>query len=163
MYSKHEIGEAEHRAWFAQMQHDQKSRWYIHEDDQGTPDGVVYFTQYLPENRSSFWGFYAAPDAPPGTGTKLGIDALDEAFHGLRLHKLNAEALASNQRSLRFHEKLGFQQEGLFREFHFDGERYVDVVRLGLLASEWPEKRAKILQHIAKLNVFHHSDKGAQT
>lgn len=153
MYSAHEISEAEHRAWFARMKHDPQVRWYIHQDEYCNLDGVVYFTQYQPENHSSFWGFYAAPEAPRGTGTKLGLDALDEAFNVLSLHKLNAEVLSSNERSLRFHEKMGFHREGIFRDDHFNGEYYVDVVRLGIVKSEWVEKRPEIESLIAKSNV----------
>lgn len=156
MYSTHEITEAEHRAWFARLKDDSQSRWFVHEDVADRPDGVVYFTQLQLGTGSAFWGFYVAPNAPPGTGTSLGMDTLDKAFLDLNLHKLNAEAIASNRASLRFHKKLGFQQEGLFRDFHFDGEHYVDVVRLGILASEWAEKRKEIQPRIARLSLMTH-------
>ena len=150
MYSTHEIGEAEHRAWFARMQLDAQSRWFLHEDESGCPSGVVYFTQYRPENGSSFWGFYTGAEASPGTGTRLGIEALDKAFLELKLHKLNAEVLSTNERSLLFHKKLGFQQEGSFRDFHFNGERYIDVIRFGMLETEWPQARADIQERIKR-------------
>ncbi len=149
MYTTHKISEAEHRAWFAKVEQDQQSRWYIHEDDTGNADGVVYFTQYRPENRSSFWGFYTSPESAVGTGTRIGLDALNEAFSVLNLHKLNAEVISTNRRSLRFHEKLGFSREGCFRDYHFDGYDYVDVIRFGILSSEWLKKRSEIEHHIA--------------
>ena len=152
MYTKHEITVAEHQAWFERMKDDASARWFIHEDTTGQPDGVVYFTQLQTSNRSAFWGFYAAPDALPGTGTRMGLDALDRAFTVLGLHKLNAEAIAKNEASLRFQEILGFKEEGLFRDFHFDGQSFVDVVRLGILATEWAVKREEIKVRIAKLN-----------
>lgn len=153
MYAQHEITEAEHQAWFARMKDDAQSVWLIHENDKGEGDGVVYFTQIQPANRSAFWGFYAAPDAHPGTGTRLALEALDHVFTVLRLHKLNAEAITSNRASLHFHQKMGFKEEGLFRDFHFDGKNYVDVVRLGILASEWTAKREEIQTSIAKLDA----------
>jgi UDP-4-amino-4,6-dideoxy-N-acetyl-beta-L-altrosamine N-acetyltransferase len=146
MYSSHEIGEKEHRAWFQRMQTDDGVRWYIHESAEGVPDGVAYFTQYSQIKRSAFWGFYMSPEAKPGMGTSLGIDALEEAFSVLNLHKLNAEVLASNLRSHRFHEKLGFRKEGVFRDFHFDGIRYSDVVRYGMIASEWLQMRREVMK-----------------
>lgn len=137
MYSKHIISEAEHRSWYERMKLDPQSIWYMHEDENGKPDGVVYFTDYSKNNKNSFWGFYASPNAPKGTGSKLGMEALDEAFNFLNLHKLNAEVLASNLPSLGLHKKLGFRKEGVFRDFHYDGARYIDVIRLGILSSEW--------------------------
>lgn len=147
-FTSREISEAEHRKWFASMTHDPTSRWYVYESNEGVPSGVVALNDYRPANRSSFWGFYTAPDAEPGTGTRLGIAALDEAFDALGLHKLNAEVLARNERSLRFHQKLGFSREGLFRESHFDGQRYVDVVRFGILDVEWHRRRSGLAQAI---------------
>lgn len=83
------------------------------------------------------WGFYAAPDAPKGTGKQLGQAALQYAFSVVGAHKLCAQALHFNERSVRFHLNLGFQQEGTLRDQHFDGQNYHDVVCFGLLASEW--------------------------
>lgn len=154
MYTKHEITEAEHQAWFGMLMDDQRSRWFIHENAVGQPDGVVYFTDLQPLNRSAFWGFYAAPNAPLGTGTRLGWDALEKAFSGMELHKLNAEAMANNEESLRFQKKLGFCEEGLFRDFHLDGQSYVDVVRLGILDTEWALKREEIRTRIVKMDAL---------
>lgn len=154
MYSKHVITEVEHQAWFARLKDDAQSRWFIHENAMGQPDGVVYFTHLQPASGSGFWGFYTAPGALPGTGTRLGLDALDKAFTDLGLHKLNAEAITSNEASLRFQKKLGFKEEGLLRDFHFDGKNYVDVVRLGILTTEWTVKRNEIQARIAKLDAL---------
>ena len=49
---------------------------------------------------------------------------------------------------------MGFKEEGRFRDFHFDGQSYVDVVRLGILAKEWSAKREEIQTRIAKLNAL---------
>ena len=83
------------------------------------------------------WGFYAAPDAPKGTGRQLGKAVQYYVFVQAGLHKLCGQALVYNERSIRFHQSLGFQQEGILREQHFDGQNYHDVVCFGLLASEW--------------------------
>lgn len=157
MYSRHEITKEEHLAWFGRLQHDPQSRWFIHVDADGRSDGVVYFTQYQAVMGNAFWGFYSAPRSSPGTGTRLGLEAIDKALLEMKLHKLNAEVIGTNESSIRFHLKLGFQQEGLFRDFHFDGEKYVDVVRLGILATEWAVKREEIQSRIARLNSMAHS------
>lgn len=145
MYTKHEITESEHLAWFSRMQEDMESRWYIYQDALGEARGVVYFTAYKPKNYSSFWGFYTNPDAPKGTGKNLGVDALDFAFYELKIHKLNAEVVATNAASLGYHRKLGFMKEGCFRDFHFDGSGFVDVIRFGLIGEEWFKCRDKLI------------------
>lgn len=152
MYTKHEISEEEHRKWFARQQNDEHSRWYIYEDEMNKPEGVVYFTQYQPKQQNSFWGFYASPNAKAGTGSRILLEALDHAFFKLGLHKLNGEALIKNTKSIGIHKKMGFQEEGVFRDFHFDGKYFFDVIRLGILKSEWINKRSEVIGRIRCLS-----------
>lgn len=152
MYSKHEISEAEHQAWFCRLKNDAQSCWLVHEDTDGQPDGVVYFTQLQPDKGSAFWGFYAGENARRGIGTRMEFDALEKAFYNFGLHKLNCEVLSSNGHVVNLHKKFGFKEEGLFRDFHFDGENYHNVVRLGILATEWATKRDEIQVRMAKMD-----------
>jgi UDP-4-amino-4,6-dideoxy-N-acetyl-beta-L-altrosamine N-acetyltransferase len=151
MFTAHEIDPAEHRSWFERIQEDTTQRWFIFENETGLACGVVYFT--LPRlGSSALWGFYAAPDAPPETGTRMGLAALDHAFMESGWHKLSGLAMAENSASLRLHEKLGFRVEGRLREEHFDGSRYIDVIRFGILAEEWKAKRPEILARLSRID-----------
>lgn len=149
-FSQHQIQPDEHLAWFQRVQKDPQSHSFIHEDDDGRADGVVNFTHCRPGGAEAFWGFYAAPGSPPGTGSRLGLDALDLAFADLDLHKLNAEVIATNESSLTFHEKLGFVREGELKDMFFDGEQHRPVYRLGILASEWTDARPRVLERIGR-------------
>ena len=146
MYTRHEVTLEEHRAWFERIQADPTRRWYLYRDASDEPAGVVYFTDIEPEGGTAFWGFYARPETPAGTGKRILYTALEYAFNELGLHKLNGEVLAPNTVSVHLHEQCGFTREGVFREQHFDGEEYVDIIRFGLLAREWPEHRERIAQ-----------------
>lgn len=83
------------------------------------------------------WGFYAAPQAPRGTGRALGRAALQFAFAQAEAHKVCGQVLAHNLRSIRFHQQQGFSPEGVLRDQHHDGHRYHDIHCFGLLKSEW--------------------------
>lgn len=135
MYNRHVIDAAEHRRWFEACSHDPARHLLVYEETD-LPRGFVSFT-YTRTHGVVEWGFYCSPHAPHGTGQRLGTTALLHAFTGLHLHKICGEALAFNERSIRFHEKLGFTREGVLRDQHFDGERYHDVIRFGLLAPEY--------------------------
>lgn len=52
-------------------------------------------------------------------------------------HRVEAEVYEFNLPSLGLLAALGFIEEGRKRAAHFDGERYRDVVLLGLLASDY--------------------------
>ena len=135
MYTQHEIAEQEHRDWFARSEQDPLRHLLVYEyDDQ--PRGFVHFTVQT-AGKVADWGFYIAPEAPRGTGTGLGRQALEYGFQCLALHKICGQALGFNQRSIDFHRKMGFCQEGVLRDQHFDGQQFHDVICFGLLNSEW--------------------------
>ena len=135
MYSQHEISMEEHARWFAQASQDPKRHLLVFEIG-AMPLGFINIYP-VASGGIADWGFYAAPDAPKGTGHALGQATLRYAFKAAGLHKLCGHALAFNERSIRFHLNLGFQREGFLRHQHFDGRQYHDVVCFGLLANEW--------------------------
>ena len=72
-----------------------------------------------------------------GYGTEAAGLALDFAFQELNLHRVQATVFRYNQRSVAMCERLGFQQEGVYREFiHRDGKRH-DMLLYGLLRHEY--------------------------
>ncbi|KEF31659.1 GCN5-related N-acetyltransferase [Marinobacter nitratireducens] len=135
MYTTHEIRLEEHRKWFSGASVNPEIDLLIFEREE-KPQGFVNLTRTRC-NLVADWGFYLAPDAKKGTGRELGISALNFAFEQLGLHKVCGQALGFNERSIAFHQRLGFLQEGCFRDQHYDGERFHDVVCFGLLKSEW--------------------------
>jgi UDP-4-amino-4,6-dideoxy-N-acetyl-beta-L-altrosamine N-acetyltransferase len=154
MFSQHEISMEEHTAWFKRMQADPSVKWFLYLNKSGSPEGVVYFTSLHEVNRSGFWGFYTSPNASPGTGLRISLDALEIAFVEMGLFKLNVEVLGNNQRSLRMHKNVGFVEEGKFREQFLSNNEYLDVIRFGMLSREWPEHRAILQARVAELDAL---------
>lgn len=139
MLTQHEIGLAEHRNWFAKVSLDTSRRLLIVEEAKQAI-GYVQFSQ-VAEGGIADWGFYARPDAPKGTGRKLGTMALNHAFGCLKLHKVCGQAIASNQASIAFHRRLGFMLEGVLRDQHCVDGSYHSLHCFGMLASEWQAER----------------------
>lgn len=135
MWTRHEIRPDEHQRWFERAVSDSNKHLLIFEVNR-QPLGFANFTA-TGRGGIAEWGFYAAPDAPRGTGRQLGCSALNHAFTKLDLHKVCGQVLAYNVRSIHFHKSLGFQQEGILRDQHFDGERFHHVICFGLLSLEW--------------------------
>ena len=55
----------------------------------------------------------------------------------MNLHRVQLTVFAYNERALALYERLGFQREGVYREFiQRDGVRY-DMYLYGLLRREW--------------------------
>jgi UDP-4-amino-4,6-dideoxy-N-acetyl-beta-L-altrosamine N-acetyltransferase len=135
MFTSREIPWEEHVAWFERCEAETKRHLLMFEAE-GVPSGFVNLHEVRAGGISD-WGFFVAPGSPRGTGTRLGKAALNYAFHICGLHKVCGQALAYNDRSITFHRRLGFKEEGMLRDQFFDGGAYIDVVTFGLLANEY--------------------------
>ena len=148
MYTRHEISLEEHHRWWKVVSDRNDQRYFLYENA-GTPLGVVSFTQINASDSNSSWAFYASPDAPRGTGSRMEFLALEKAFGEIGLHKLYCEVLAFNEPVVKLHKKFGFNVEGTFSEQHqMDGD-YVDVIRLGILKIEWESIREGVLEKLS--------------
>ncbi|MCC7209608.1 MAG: GNAT family N-acetyltransferase [Anaerolineae bacterium] len=84
---------------------------------------------------------------PDYRGKGYGSDALalavGYAFRELNLHRVGLSVISYNARAIRTYEKVGFVREGMRREaIHRDGRRY-DEVLMGILRTEWEQRRAQ--------------------
>jgi len=63
--------------------------------------------------------------------------ALRYGFEQMGLNRIEAIVYPENAASLRLLQRLGFQQEGLFRQSFRQGDKYYDHLLLALLKGEW--------------------------
>ena len=83
-------------------------------------------------------GLWLAPEFHGrGYGTEASRLLTRYAFDELRMHRVLARVLASNEASARIWEKLGFEEEGVHRDEAFTGGEYVDMRYFSVLEDEW--------------------------
>jgi UDP-4-amino-4,6-dideoxy-N-acetyl-beta-L-altrosamine N-acetyltransferase len=146
MYTDHVISWDEHLAWFRRVGQQNRSLHFIFEY-RGSSIGVVNVTDLDRTNNRCVWGFYiGATDAPKGSGSAMGFVALDHLVEKLGFRKIIGEALADNEDSIRFHKRLGFEEEGRLREHVFKDGRYVDVITLALFDRAWRAIRDELAE-----------------
>ena len=141
MFNQHEISLQEHHNWFESVK-DDIARQQLIVFDCDVPIGFVQFNPVC-QGGTAFWGFYVRPDAPKGSGTKLGQAALAYAFNKLGLYKVCGQAIEANMVSIGFHKKLGFAEEGRQREQQCIANQYHTILCFGLLAREWQKSQLK--------------------
>ena len=151
MFTQHEISLAEHLSWWKKIGGNDNQKYFMYEY-QADALGVVAFTDISHLNNNSFWAFYAAPNSPKGTGSKMEFLALDYAFLNLKLNKLCCEVLSYNQTVIKLHKKFGFNVEGVLRKQHKINNEFIDVYVLGILAAEWHVKRKDMLNKLIKIS-----------
>ena len=135
MLTQHVITAEEHSQWFAAVENNPlKHVLLVHENKQ--PLGLVHFAAGNNDGIMN-WGFYLAPHAPKGSGSKLARKALSFAFIQQGWHKVCGQVISTNAASKRFHLKLGFMLEGVLRQQAKINNEWLSLWCFGLLASDW--------------------------
>ena len=74
-----------------------------------------------------------------GYGTKATRLLLHYAFNTLNLNRIYLRVWETNPRAIRVYEKVGFVTEGRLRQAIFKEGRYIDVVSMAILSSEYKD------------------------
>lgn len=100
-------------------------------------------------NATHKWGEFGAivhhPFWGKGAFTEFLLCTGDYCFETLGLHRIEAATFGTNVRSRKALENLGFQPEGIKREAFYSGGKFEDDVLYGILESEWPDMKSKLL------------------
>jgi ribosomal-protein-alanine N-acetyltransferase len=110
----------------------------IDRDGEG-PVGVIALHEPVIRDRRAVIGTWLGR-AQWGTGVNTEAKALAVAlaFGPLGFERLGAYASPDNPRSQHALERIGFQREGLLRDYHRHGDVVHDVAVFGLLRRDWP-------------------------
>jgi RimJ/RimL family protein N-acetyltransferase len=131
-----EMSEKQAADWFSEHS-DRDFRFAIRPVGLDTFMGVCAIEDIQWTHRVGWLSIALGPDFQ---GHGYGIDAMkllmNYAWNELNLHRLQLTVFDYNQTAIAMYEKLGFQKEGVFREFlQRDGKR-CDMYLYGKLASE---------------------------
>lgn len=141
MYTQQEISFAEHQQWFASTSKYPDRSLLILEID-GQPCGHVNF-RIDRANNEAVWGFYLAPDTPPGSGQQLGMAATEYGFNALGVDRIWGEVLADNPRSRNFHLRHGFRLDSVLPSKEVSGLIIKNIQRYVLTRETWLTHRGQ--------------------
>lgn len=72
-----------------------------------------------------------------GIGTFATREILKHAFYNLNLHRVELDALETNQAAIGLYKKIGFVQEGIKREASYKNGKYVNLIMMSILKEEF--------------------------
>jgi ribosomal-protein-alanine N-acetyltransferase len=115
-------------------------RWAIAQRTTGQFIGTCGFWRLFEPHARAEVGYELAPEWwGKGVMTEAVAATLDFGFSRMKLHSIEAQIHPGNLGSRRVLEKLGFVQEGYFRENYYDPveSRFTDTVVFSLLKAAW--------------------------
>lgn len=72
-----------------------------------------------------------------GYGTEATTLIVEYGFKQLNLNRISSSVLEFNERSIKLHKKVGFEEEGRRRKAWFKNGKFWDEVLFGILKDEW--------------------------
>lgn len=149
MYTDEPITAEQQAAWFARVETDSTSRYWLIEYD-GRKLGLASLTGISHTFGSCYWAFYLGDTSirGAGLGAKVEYNVLEYVFNELGLHKLRCEVMTFNDKVIAMHEKFGFRREAYYRQHVRKNGIWQDVVGLAILKSEWETYRPAMRSRI---------------
>lgn len=116
-------------------------RWVI-EDLAGTPVGSIDTHHVSPHDGVFSYGLdIAVEHRRKGYASEAIHMVLSYYFEELRYQKVNVVVHSNNPESIKLHEALGFQREGVLRRSFFSQGQYFDVLCFGMTKEEFYDQR----------------------
>lgn len=113
---------------------------------------LSYMRYHLKGGHSYFWDFIINEDLQPTKSYSFAIEVLEQIFAQIQNAKINVEIVSSNQKTLFYLSKLGFQKEGCFKDFIILNGKKRDVLRLSLSYEQWSANFHNIKTYLLDLS-----------
>lgn len=149
MYTEGEITEEMQKKWYKKINADSSVLYWMINFN-GKKLGVANLVNISSVFDSCSWAFYLGDTTVRGAGigSKVEFNVLNYVFEELNLNKLNCEVFSFNDRVISMHEKFGFRREGYYRQHVHKNGKYLDVVALAMLKSEWKQFKEPLKERI---------------
>ena len=106
---------------------------------QSVPVGSVYLRDIDYENSSAEFGIFIGEDSArgKGVGTEAAKMILEYGHKELGLHRIFLRMVAENIAAYKAYRKAGFVTEGIFRDMKKIDGKYIDIMFMSSVYSNW--------------------------
>jgi len=144
------ISDVDQERWFRKQSEDPAIKMYMIYNSGNVAVGVCGLTSIDPWNHRAEFSLYIAPDHQgEGLGSQALQTLLDHAFDTLGINLVWGESFEGNA-ACRMFEKIGFQKEGVRRDFYYRDGRYLDAHLFSVKRAEWVGRRSCVVYAISR-------------
>jgi diamine N-acetyltransferase len=130
----------EHEKWLNQMN---KNDIYLIIKEKDEKAGIINITRIDYLNEKCEYGIALDPKySGKGIAFKASKLLLNYVFKNLKINKINLEVLSDNTKAINLYKKIGFKQEGYFKEEIYKNGEFKDVIRMAYHKSEWKNENS---------------------
>ena len=113
-------------------------RWIITLRGQDEYIGDAGYSKYVAEHSRAELGYkLAQAHWRRGIMAEALTQVLDHGFQALELNRVEALVDPRNEASFKLLQRLGFDAEGVLREYEYEKEAFIDLVMMSLLRRQW--------------------------
>ncbi|MFD9041967.1 GNAT family N-acetyltransferase [Streptomyces bottropensis] len=138
-----EFGTDRLRSWYgSRNDHPDRLDLAVVDRASGELVGEVVLNDWDGANRSCCFRILIGPGGRDrGLGTEAVRLMVGHAFEEVGLHRVSLYVFTHNPRARRAYEKAGFVAEGIERQTLWQDGKWIDAVRMSVLAPEWAARR----------------------
>ena len=146
-YVPSHVLEGDENDWTGCFNDDNRKVFAVYSNDgEHIGEAQLVIRMALAGSPSLYSGWPQGSVAPSLWGPIFPVSLLDHAFNDLGLHRIWVDVPEYNKPALDMVEHIGFVVEGHFRKAHRRGDQWFDSYALGLLAEEYPRRRARLME-----------------
>jgi len=131
------------KSWVATFDQKNSFLFGIYPNDTATLIGTITLYALDVRNKHARYGFLVGEKDYWGRAVPAQVipALLDFAFTELKLHKVCGSVDIRNVQSVVIHRKLGFRNEGVFKQHIHDSGRFFDQINYAIFASDWRQPK----------------------
>jgi len=117
------------------------SRYFVLRGPEGEVLGFSLFQGFLDPDRKLHLKRIAVRQAGSGLGSRLLQEAIANVYRETPVNRIDLDVFFGNDRAKRAYEKVGFQTEGLLRDYHrrADGS-FCSMWMMSILRADWEKQ-----------------------
>ncbi|MBL7085873.1 MAG: UDP-4-amino-4,6-dideoxy-N-acetyl-beta-L-altrosamine N-acetyltransferase [Candidatus Cloacimonetes bacterium] len=137
MFNNYIISKNEHFKFITKLVTNKNNFYWLVKDPLDSL-GVFYLNNVDIFNKRAYLGIYTNPiKIQNGRGAEIIKSGMELFFKKINFHTLKLEVFEKNKVAFNFYKKIGFEREGILRDYIIRNDKWLNVLILGIIKNEW--------------------------